>query len=74
MRKKRPIHFPMTSWEFVVGDCHIPSGWFYEGGGIYRHVTMTVAEPVSILPWGVNAPSVIGDPSCSEPPLFTASP
>ena len=30
-----------------------------EGGGIYRHVKLTVAEPVSILPWGVNAPSVI---------------
>eukprot|EP01047_Picozoa_sp_COSAG01_P057611 COSAG01_NODE_6681_length_3546_cov_7.671308_2_plen_388_part_00 len=32
---------------------------FYEGGGIYRHVTLTIADPVSILPWGVRAPSVI---------------
>ena len=22
-----------------------------EGGGIYRHTTMTIADPVSILPW-----------------------
>ena len=42
-----------------VDALHFQEGWFYEGGGIYRHVTMTVSEPVSILPWGVAAPSVI---------------
>lgn len=26
-------------------------GWFYEGAGIYRHVWMSVAEPVSIGHW-----------------------
>lgn len=34
-------------------------GWFYEGGGIYRHVTITSADRISIVPWGVYAPSVI---------------
>ena len=42
-----------------VDALHFQEGWFYEGGGIYRHVTLTIADPVSILPWGVNAPSVI---------------
>ncbi len=28
-------------------------GWWYEGGGIYRHVWMTVAEPVHVAPYGV---------------------
>lgn len=34
-------------------------GWFYEGGGIYRHTRITAADPVQIVPWGVYAPSVI---------------
>ena len=42
-----------------VDALHFQKGWFYEGGGIYRHVTLTIAEPLSILPWGVAAPSVI---------------
>ncbi len=28
-------------------------GWWYEGGGIYRHVWLTVAEPVHVAPFGV---------------------
>ena len=32
---------------------------FYEGGGIYRHVSLTATSPLAIVPWGVYAPSVI---------------
>ncbi len=28
-------------------------GWWYEGGGIYRHVWLNVANPVHVQPWGV---------------------
>ncbi|MGC8625472.1 MAG: sugar-binding domain-containing protein, partial [Phycisphaerae bacterium] len=28
-------------------------GWWYEGGGIYRHVWLNVADPVHVIPWGV---------------------
>ncbi len=28
-------------------------GWWYEGGGIYRHVWLTIAEPVHLAPYGV---------------------
>lgn len=28
-------------------------GWWYEGGGIYRHVSVFAADPVHIRPWGV---------------------
>ncbi len=28
-------------------------GWWYEGGGIYRHVWLTIAEPVHVAPYGV---------------------
>ncbi len=27
-------------------------GWWYEGGGIYRHVWLNVAAPVHVAPWG----------------------
>jgi len=33
-------------------------GWWYQGGGIYRDVHLTVTEPVAIDLWGVYAPSV----------------
>lgn len=28
-------------------------GWWYEGGGIYRHVRLNVADPLHVAPWGV---------------------
>ena len=31
-------------------------GWWYQGGGIYRDVHLTVTEPVAIDLWGVYAP------------------
>ncbi|HAL20089.1 MAG TPA: hypothetical protein DCP17_05000, partial [Ruminococcaceae bacterium] len=30
--------------------------WWYQGGGIYRDVHLTVTEPVAIDLWGVYAP------------------
>ncbi len=31
-------------------------GWWYQGGGIYRNVYLTITEPVAIDLWGVYAP------------------
>lgn len=31
-------------------------GWWYQGGGIYRDVYLTITEPVAIDLWGVYAP------------------
>ena len=33
---------------------YVNTGW-YEGGGIYRHVWLNVANPIHIKPWGVYA-------------------
>ncbi len=30
-------------------------GWWYEGGGIYRHVWLNVADTLHVAPWGVYA-------------------
>ena len=34
-------------------------GWWYEGGGIYRHVWLNVASPVHVAPWGTFVVSTI---------------
>lgn len=31
-------------------------GWWYQGGGIYRNVYLTITDPVAIDRWGVYAP------------------
>ena len=45
----------------VRADARAQEGWWYEGGGIYRHVWLNKAEPVHIVPNGVFvAPDVTG--------------
>jgi beta-galactosidase len=36
-------------------------GWWYEGGGIYRHVWLNVADPLHVVPWGVYVTSAVQD-------------
>ncbi len=47
----------------VVADTRRHRSRWYPGAGIYRKVTMTIAEPVHIAHWGtfVTTPSVTGD-------------
>jgi beta-galactosidase len=37
-------------------------GWWYEGGGIYRHVRLVAADPVHIAPDGVFVAPSVEDP------------
>ena len=50
-----------------VDALSVQEGWFYEGGGIYRPVTLTVADPLSIAPWGVFMPSAVTGAVTSGP-------
>jgi beta-galactosidase len=36
-------------------------GWWYEGGGIYRHVWLNVADKLHVAPWGVYVTSEVAD-------------
>ncbi len=37
----------------VYVDARDSEGWWYEGGGIYRHVWINKAYPLHVEPWGV---------------------
>jgi len=37
-------------------------GWWYEGGGIYRHVRLVSVDPVHIAPQGVFVAPMVADP------------
>jgi beta-galactosidase len=37
-------------------------GWWYEGGGIYRHVWLNIASPVHVEPWGAFVKSDLPEP------------
>ena len=41
-------------------------GWWYEGGGIYRPVKLTIAAPLHIAPWGVYVHSTLPEPKAAS--------
>ncbi len=42
-------------------DARGHEGWWYEGGGIYRHVWLNKANPLHVEPWGVYVVSTLKD-------------
>jgi beta-galactosidase len=48
----RFAHFGGKNELSVHLDAGKTEGWWYEGGGIYRHVWLTIANPVHIAPLG----------------------
>jgi beta-galactosidase len=37
-------------------------GWWYEGGGIYRHSRLVSVAPMHVSPWGVHVVAKVSDP------------
>jgi beta-galactosidase len=47
------VHFGEENLLAVSVDPTAFEGWWYEGGGIYRHVWLNVADKLHVAPWGV---------------------
>jgi beta-galactosidase len=43
-------------------------GWFYEGGGIYRHVWLNVANLLHVAPWGTHVTTELSEPQADREP------
>ena len=63
------INFEESNLVAVRVDSTGREGWWYEGGGIYRHVWLTVKEPVYLPEDGIyiTAEPVLGDLLCEGP-------
>ncbi|HEV2486850.1 MAG TPA: glycoside hydrolase family 2 TIM barrel-domain containing protein [Terracidiphilus sp.] len=65
----------------VFVDPRYLEGWWYEGGGIYRHVSLIVADKLHIAPWGtfvdsqvpgtIHHGSSVGDRAAAELTIST---
>lgn len=57
----------------VFVDARKPEGWWYEGGGIYRHVYMDIDNPVSVAPYGTFVTSRVEENVSGERARATIS-
>ncbi len=60
------VHFGGSNELAVRVDARFPEGWWYEGGGIYRHVWLNTADPVHFAPDSVCVTSAIKEPNTAE--------
>ncbi len=58
----RFVHFTRPNTLTVFVDPRWFEGWWYEGGGIYRHVRLIVTGKLHVAPWGTFVISRVSGP------------
>lgn len=67
-----PFRFVLTNLHYGLDQTNVlvvhidatkPDGWWYDGGGIYRHVYLTATDLLHIIPWGVYLYSQVKESS-----------
>jgi len=48
-------------------DPRVQEGWWYEGGGIYRHVWLMVTDPLHVAHWGTYITSEVANVTSDSP-------
>jgi beta-galactosidase len=61
------VRFDKPNLVAVHVDPSHNEGWWYEGGGIYRHVWLDIAPPVAIAPNGVFVSTTLPEPRPGAP-------
>jgi beta-galactosidase len=61
------VHYGQMNLIAVHVDPSHNEGWWYEGGGIYRHVWLDIAPPISIAPNGIFVSTSLPEPQLGTP-------
>ena len=56
------VHYGQSNTLAVFVDPRFFEGWWYEGGGIYRHVRLVVTDKLHVSPWGTFVISHVPGP------------
>ena len=62
MNITRNVRYGAKNEVAVFVDPRWWEGWWYEGGGIYRHVRLIIADKLHVAPWGTFVISKVHDP------------
>ena len=61
------VEFGKTNTLAVRVDPRVQEGWWYEGGGIYRHAWLTATEPLHVAHWGTYVTSEVANVTSDSP-------
>ena len=61
------VEFGKENTLAVRVDPRVQEGWWYEGGGIYRHVWLTATEPLHVAHWGTYVTAAVAKVTSDSP-------
>ena len=61
------VNFGAANTLAVSVDPTAQEGWWYEGGGIYRHVWLNITNPIHVAPFGTYVVSKLPEPVPGQP-------